>query len=175
MVQNRFFTLIELLVVVAILAIIASMVHPTLKSGIESAHHIQCSTNYKHLYMAFEAYLQDSEKYPLTLTNKDGTERGGFTWDDHLAMGYDGRDLPYQTLKKYNLPASSLGTIEQQKPYQCPTAMEFRPETERAHRTYSYNTNQYWGPKEGFQTMGYWKRWSASINEVPNPGSTFTY
>ena len=84
MIHHRFFNLIELLVVVAILAIIATMVHPTLKSGIESAHHIQCSTNYKHLHMSFEAYIQDYDRYPYTITNQNYDDRGGITWDDLL-------------------------------------------------------------------------------------------
>ena len=174
MIRNRCFTLIELLVVIAIFVIIASMVHPTLKSGIESAHLIQCSTNYRHLHVAFETYIHDHERYPFTISNQNQTDRGGLTWDDFLAMGYDGRDISINILRRWSVPANDLGTLDQQKAYQCPSAMEFRPETDRAHRTYSYNVNRYWGPRGGFSN--YWDegdRWSATMHEVYSPDGTF--
>ena len=89
-------------------------------------------------------------------------------------MGYDGRDLPINILRRWSVDAVNLGTPEQQKPYQCPNAITFRTETERSHRTYSYNVNRYWGPRGGF--ANYWDdgaRWSASVFDVPAASETF--
>lgn len=65
-IQRLAFTLTELLIVVAILAILMSLLSPSLKRAIESARAVQCGQQLKSIGIAFAVYAEDNEDfYPV--------------------------------------------------------------------------------------------------------------
>jgi prepilin-type N-terminal cleavage/methylation domain-containing protein/prepilin-type processing-associated H-X9-DG protein len=62
---NTRFTLIELLIVIAIIAILASMLLPALRSAKEKAKQIACTSNMKNLFLATNYYENDCKAFPF--------------------------------------------------------------------------------------------------------------
>jgi len=55
------FTLIELLVVIAIIAILASLLLPTLRTAMESARRVDCQNSERQVLLAVQFYAEDNE------------------------------------------------------------------------------------------------------------------
>ena len=90
------FSLIELLVVISILAILASLLSPTLKRTIESAYQVECSSNQKNLAISLHLYADDHSDLfvPIHQTNSDNRlenwktslTKAQYTDKDNLAL-----------------------------------------------------------------------------------------
>ena len=72
---RRRFTLIEMLVVVAIIAILAALLSPSLQKATQQAQGVACANNMRNVHLAFTAYSQDNhDRYPpLSVRRADNT------------------------------------------------------------------------------------------------------
>src|SRR3954466_5675863 len=78
----RAFTLIELLVVIAILAILASLLLPTLVGAKERARRVNCKNSQRQFLIAIHLYGDDHQQIvPSGAPNKPKAEN-----DDHLPV-----------------------------------------------------------------------------------------
>ena len=71
---THIFSLIELMIVISILAILMSLLSPTLKRTIESAYQVQCSSNQKNLGVSLHLYADDHNDLfvPIHQYNSNG-------------------------------------------------------------------------------------------------------
>ena len=85
--MGKKFTLIELLVVIAIIAILASMLLPTLARARDTAKKINCTGNLKQISVASASYLGDFDSYvaPMNMGMKNN-----YYWDYQYGMLYMG-------------------------------------------------------------------------------------
>jgi prepilin-type N-terminal cleavage/methylation domain-containing protein/prepilin-type processing-associated H-X9-DG protein len=91
-VRRGAFTLIELLVVIAIIALLVSILLPSLKRAKDAARRVVCGSNLRGIHLAMSLYLDDSgETYPCA---QDPVSTSPFYW---LWMGRGWRTVitPY--------------------------------------------------------------------------------
>jgi type II secretory pathway pseudopilin PulG len=66
---RRWFSLIELLVMISALAVIASLLQPSITKMVGKAQQVQCATKMKWLLNAFDQYCEDYGEYPYADNN----------------------------------------------------------------------------------------------------------
>ena len=72
--KNNAFTLIELLVVIAIIALLLSILMPSLTKAKELAKRAVCTSNMHQWAIAMQSYTMDNnDKYPERYWNNNGT------------------------------------------------------------------------------------------------------
>lgn len=112
--RRRGFTLIELLVVVAIIAILAALLLPALRTAREAGRQTGCISNLHQLGVAFSMYADDSEEfYP-----------GGAPWPNTMSSPADwikmvGQNRPYRPADVTE--GSVYGYAKAPLAYVCPT------------------------------------------------------
>jgi prepilin-type N-terminal cleavage/methylation domain-containing protein/prepilin-type processing-associated H-X9-DG protein len=106
----RGFTLIELLVTIAIIALLAALLLPTLSSAKGAAASLKCKSNLKQLSLGLTLYVSDFHCYPLY----QGTSGA---WSESLNPYLAGRKEPTNIYSKVFLCPSRLEKRQRAVPY----------------------------------------------------------
>lgn len=96
--RTKGFTLVELLVVIAIIALLLSVLLPSLRSAREQARRLVCGTNLKQIVTSMRAYAGDNDGY-LPLNRKETInwlqDITYYTSDRIMNYGGDSKDTFY--------------------------------------------------------------------------------
>jgi prepilin-type N-terminal cleavage/methylation domain-containing protein len=127
---GRRFTLVEMLVVIAVMAILISMLLPSLNKTLYRARNTACVNNFKTQGMAFLLYGDDNyDLYPML-----GAPRLGYYELNRVHRNQTHRDV-IEPMRPYN----DGGSMTANNPnFMCPQAV-----TESIRKRYDYSRNYY--------------------------------
>lgn len=123
--KERGFTLIELLVVIAIIALLLSILVPSLGAARALARAVACKTNLKSLGTGLNMYIAESvdwfpASYVIIIKAPGDTLSVGHNWDDLLVPKYcDPSYIPTQKVYDNSHPAYTSGAVPASRVMRC--------------------------------------------------------
>jgi prepilin-type N-terminal cleavage/methylation domain-containing protein/prepilin-type processing-associated H-X9-DG protein len=149
------FTLVELLVVIAVIAILASLLLPTLTASKAAARRAQCVDNLRQLGLAARMYWDDNDD--LTFRYLNGATNGGrLYWFGWLKPGAEGD-------REFDPTQGAL------YPYLQGTGVEICPSLDYGHSLYKYKAR---GAAYGYGYNLYLGQTSINLSRVARPSDT---
>lgn len=131
--QRRAFTLIEVLVVVAIIALLISILIPSLDAARKQGRMVMCQAGVKALMTAFLTYSTETKGFlPGNSESREADWLGLGNTNPITRQQYSGRQPEDGTIFKY------LG--KQKEVYRCPDDDQYRRDATTANRNYSFTT-----------------------------------
>jgi prepilin-type N-terminal cleavage/methylation domain-containing protein/prepilin-type processing-associated H-X9-DG protein len=140
--KRRAFTLIELLIVIGIIAVLLSLLLPSLSRARESGRQAVCLSNLRQIGMGFQLYLQQfQDTYPMA-----GTSGRAEDWLYYEPSRTPKADLAYGQIPK------AMGSYIPARAFKCPSDQYH---TLGTGNPYSYSANwhlcaPYISPPSGF-------------------------
>ena len=165
--SSKGFTLIELLVVVAIIALLVSILLPSLSKAKEQTRIVVCMTNLKGLSTAFSLYVAENNGWypPGAAWGGSGLE---YTWDTVLQPYYE----IYEIL---HCPSDNIP-----RPWVWGWGWGSTPKEYHYARSYAINPQVTWyGPSTEGESLNYngnpafpWPGYVRKPTNIPFPGET---
>ncbi len=161
--KRKAFTLIELLVVIAIIALLLSIMVPSLRNAKEMAKRIYCMHNLKSMTLIWTMYTNAN----------DGSVPHGGTWGDDSVYDYTGLVTPIFATYEEHVEAIKAGVLwpytETIKVYRCPTATPKEAHTSIMPDCFDH-WDDLWMTNGADENMIIWR-----ISEIKRPASRMTF
>ena len=158
--KNRKFTLIELLLVIVIIAILISMLLPSLNRAKEKARVVVCASNLKQISLGMSMYTKDNKhRYPFA-------SKSGLSFDDMISH-YMGIKLTDSEKNEDPLLSYTGGGLDIWK---CPSSKVAQKNSTHQKRTYVMNgAGANVGNFQGVATEKFYGSKSIFVTQVNNP------
>ncbi|MCC5843439.1 MAG: prepilin-type N-terminal cleavage/methylation domain-containing protein [Verrucomicrobia bacterium] len=147
--QREAFTLIEMLVVIAILALLAALIIPSISRAMDSAQARKCMSNLRNINLAHQMYM---------------TENNGRIV---YGRGHGGQQF-YDDLEPYLISVTAQGKLPEGI-WRCPSTTELPPGNTRSHFGKNGYINETTDPGSDPTTRGW------TLLMIPNPAEIFAF